>query len=134
MALEQIVDSPGMADRAIGPHGLIFLVDGMVSPCQEKKISPPVLSNVYERHVLCRPWIQPIEIVRAAHQPFLDIADDVFRRNGRGQPTLGQAFTQREDFPEFQLRKRLPPALTHVLAQALGNGQWALVWTPGFSS
>ena len=75
-----------MADRAVGAHILIALIDSMVGPSQEKEVAPPPLPDVNQGHIFRGPRIQLVEILRRLDRPFLDVTDDVLRRRCGLQP------------------------------------------------
>jgi hypothetical protein len=52
-----------MADGAIGPDILMALIDRMVGPGEEEKITAPSLSYVDERDIFRRPRIKLIKLV-----------------------------------------------------------------------
>src|SRR6185295_9268498 len=102
-----------MADRAVGAHVLIALIDRVVGPCQEKKIAPPTLSDVDLSHIFREPRVQLVEILRRFDRPFFNITDDVLCRHRRLQPQRSQPFAHGEHLTEGQRGRRFPTTFTH---------------------
>src|SRR5262245_9377014 len=87
----------------------------MVGTGQKKKISTPALSDMHERHVLRGPRIQTIKIFRCFDRPFLNVADDIFRRDRRLQSEGGKALAYRQHLVKRHGRGSFPATLTHVV-------------------
>src|SRR5215510_105629 len=102
-----------MADRAVGAHVLIALIDSVVGPCQEKKVAAPILSDVDLSHIFREPRIQLVNILRRFDRPFFNITDDVLCRRRRLQPQRSQPFAHSEHLVEGHRGRGFPTTFTH---------------------
>lgn len=113
---------PGMADRAIGAHGLMVLESRVIASGQEKEVVVPGVEHVNHRHVFQGPLIELLDGFGRWNRPFFDVADPFLLRVNGTQSFVLKPVEQVENLREIQGLPGFPTLFTHQCIP-VGNGE-----------